>query len=477
MKIISWNARGLNSLVKQRRLLRKFQQEKPDKMFIQETKCATSHMENISKKLGKPLNFIEVASQRWEGGITTLWDTRVISVLSMEATRSYIDTEIHVIESIILDGITIDSDILPSGGSDHWPISLDAAFLGTPRNKPFRFEKFWLQHPNFVKMLEKWWGEPLNIQGTRIFKLQSKLKHIKRKIKQWNATVFGNIFQEKSIIESKLEQIHKSWTSGNISEVSKELEKDLMIQWELRSTLDYKSANKILKLKNEAGETLQNHKDISSLLTRHFKHIVQETQYERTEAIASLTQAIPNVITNEQNLALLREISMKEVEEAIKIMPNDKALGPDGFTIKFYKACWPTIKTELWEVVEDSRRSSTILKSLNSTFPALVPKEEDANTLEKFRPISLCNVIYKIISKVIANRLKPILPNLISEEQSRFVEGRQILDNVLLAQEMVHTLQTRKKAGMLMQLDLSKAFDKVNWQYLEVVLTAFGFEH
>jgi len=168
---------------------------------------------------------------------------------------------------------------------------------------------------------------------------------------------------------------------------------------------------------------------------------------------------------------------MEEVEEAVKSMPNDKAPRPDGFTINFYKACWPTIKTEIWEVVEDSRRYVTILKSLNSTFLALVPKEEDANTPEKFRPIALCHVIYKIISKVIANRLKPILPNLISEEQSGYLEGRQILDNILLAQEMVHTLQTRKKAGMLMQLDLSKAFDKFNWKYLEAVLTAFGFEH
>lgn len=101
-------------------------------------------------------------------------------------------------------------------------------------------------------------------------------------------------------------------------------------------------------------------------------------------------------------------------------------------------------------MVEDSRRSCSILKSLNSTFLALIPKEEEANSPEKFRPIALCNVIYKIISKVIANRLKLILPGLISEEQSGYVEGRQILDNILLAQEMVHTLQTRKLAGMLM---------------------------
>jgi len=93
-------------------------------------------------------------------------------------------------------------------------------------------------------------------------------------------------------------------------------------------------------------------------------------------------------------------------------------------------------------VVEDSRCSTSILKSLNSTFLALIPKEEEANTPTKFRPIALCNVIYKIISKFVANRMKPILLGLISEEQSGYVEGRQILDNILLAQEMIHTLNS-----------------------------------
>lgn len=159
----------------------------------------------------------------------------------------------------------------------------------------------------------------------------------------------------------------------------------------------------------------------------------------------------------------------------MKNMPNDKAPGHDGFTINFYKACWEIVKTEVWEVVADSQRSASILKSLNSTFLALIPKEEEADTPTKFWPIALCNVIYKIISKVIANRLKPILPSLISEEESEYVEGRQILDNILLAQEMIHTLQSRKIAGMMMQLDLSKVYDKVNWNYLEAILKAFGF--
>eukprot|EP00253_Pinus_taeda_P001635 PITA_01635 len=242
-----------------------------------------------------------------------------------------------------------------------------------------------------------------------------------------------------------------------------------------RSTLDYRGVNKILSLKNDQGECIENHQGIATLLTEHFNNIAQEPEIDRTEAIRNLIKSITEFISNEQNQALSREVSLEEVEEVVKEMPNDKASGLDGFTINFYKACWEIVKLEVWEVVEESRRSASILKSLNSTFLALIPKEEEDTTPTKFRPIGLCNVLYKIISKVIANRLKPILPGLISEEQSGYVEGRQILDNILLAQEMVHTLQSRKVAGMMMQLDLSKAYDKASWNYLEAILTAFGF--
>lgn len=85
---------------------------------------------------------------------------------------------------------------------------------GNPRNKPFTFEKFWLNHPNFIHLVEKWWHEPLDIKGTNMYKLERKLRYIKNKIKEWNVTEFGNIFKEKTIIEEKLEQIHKSSMNG-----------------------------------------------------------------------------------------------------------------------------------------------------------------------------------------------------------------------------------------------------------------------
>jgi hypothetical protein len=114
---------------------------------------------------------------------------------------------------------------------------------------------------------------------------------------------------------------------------------------------------------------------------------------------------------------------------------------------------------------------------MNSTFITLIPKENEARTLDRFILIALCNVVSKIISKVIANSLKPLLPIIISKEQSGFVEGKKILDNIIEAHEIIHSLKSRKKTGMIMQLDFSKACDKLSWHYMEKTMEAYGFDN
>jgi len=116
-----------------------------------------------------------------------------------------------------------------------------------------------------------------------------------------------------------------------------------------------------------------------------------------------------------------------------------------------------------------------MLPGMNATFIALIPKEAHHSTPYKFRPIALCNIIYKIVSKVIASRLKLLLPLIISPEQSGYVEGRQIMDGIILTHEIIHSLKHIKKSSMLLKIDLSKAFDSLSWQYIKEVLLAFGF--
>lgn len=158
-------------------------------------------------------------------------------------------------------------------------------------------------------------------------------------------------------------------------------------------------------------------------------------------------------------------------------MQNGKAPGPDGFNVDFFKVCWNIVKKDIVRVVEHSRLNRTILKALNTSFIALIPKQDNAQMPERYRPIALCDVVYKIISKVVANRLKPLLPTLVSGEQSGYVEGKQILDNIIQAHEVVHSLTSKRKMGMIMQLDIAKAYDKVKWTYIKKVLRSFCFDH
>eukprot|EP00253_Pinus_taeda_P028088 PITA_28088 len=442
MNIISWNAKGLNSHAKHRILKRKIQKYKPEIMFLQETKCSGSNINNLCRKLGRNMEVLENASQGREGGLATIWDTKEIQMLSVEANKHFMAVEFQ-------------------------PIGNSGSFLCINIYSPQKLEdkinfldaltRLIIRHPRSKCIL----GGDFNMITTLLEK-KGGLRKLNR-----DAEAF-TVFIENVKLEKFLSQ---QWHKRCIQEETLWKQKS-RIQWLRegeqntkffhRSALDHRSANRILELKNNAGEILKNHNDISALLSDHFKSIAQEPPINREEAIKELTTAIPKSITSEQNWALCREISLEEVEEAIRSMPNDKAPGPNGFTINFYKACWSIVKQEVWEVVEDSRRSGTILKSINSIFLALIPKVEEAKTPDKFRPIALCNVIYKIISKFIANILKTILPGIISEEQLGYVEGRKILDNILLAQEMIHSLHSRKEAGMLMQLDLSKAYDKVS---------------
>jgi hypothetical protein len=125
--------------------------------------------------------------------------------------------------------------------------------------------------------------------------------------------------------------------------------------------------------------------------------------------------------------------------------------------------------------VEESRKTFGVFPTFNATFLTLIPKEDKALTPKSFHPIALYNVIFKLITKVLANRLKPLLSKLISKEQTRYVKGHQILDNIILTQELIHSLNLNKTPGMLIKLDMSKVFDKTSWQYIRETLKAFGF--
>lgn len=194
--------------------------------------------------------------------------------------------------------------------------------------------------------------------------------------------------------------------------------------------------------------------------------------------IWEVTSNLPCIITEEMNLKLTVELSAEEIHTTLKKMHPSKAPGPDGFSPCFYQQFWSLVGKDVVEAVRSFMESDIKMQKVNCTNVALIPKVKTPQYMTQLRPISLCNVLYKIGSKVLANRLKPLLHQFISPFQSAFVPGRLISDNSLLAFEIAHSLKQRRKGKVgygALKLDMSKAYDRVEWTFLEAAMLKLGF--
>ncbi|XP_071939906.1 uncharacterized protein [Coffea arabica] len=178
------------------------------------------------------------------------------------------------------------------------------------------------------------------------------------------------------------------------------------------------------------------------------------------------------------NDKLTKEVMENEIDDALFSMNPEKAPGQDGMTPMFFQKFWSSIKSDIIPAIKAFFHSGLMLKSINHTVISLIPKILHPTNLKNYRPISLCSVIYKIISKILANRLKSILDNCISKTQSAFIPDRQILDNVIIAHEYMHYLKNKRQGKdgyMAIKLDMAKAYDRVEWHFLLAMMEQMGF--
>ncbi|RZC58313.1 hypothetical protein C5167_005619 [Papaver somniferum] len=168
---------------------------------------------------------------------------------------------------------------------------------------------------------------------------------------------------------------------------------------------------------------------------------------------------------------------MEEVKEVIFMMKPWAAPGSDGFQAGFYQETWSIVGDNLVSMVQHFFKSKHILTEMNDTYQVLIPKISALTQPADFRTISLCNISYKLISKILANRLKPLLDKIISPSQVAYVPGRHIQDNLIIAHELIHSMKkTKDRQGWVgIKLDMSKAFDRIEWGFLKDVLFQIGF--
>ena len=182
---------------------------------------------------------------------------------------------------------------------------------------------------------------------------------------------------------------------------------------------------------------------------------------------------LDQVIDNEDNDQLTAPFCIEDFKEAMFSMQPDKCPGPDGFNPGFNQHFWSVCRDDIYNECYQWLKEGKFPPSLNSTNVALIPKGTKQNTMKDWRPIALCNVLYKLPPKILANSLKKILHKCIVDSQLAFLPGRSILDNALVAIELVHYIKTKTKGNekrVALKLDISKAYDTISWSYLKDVM-------
>jgi hypothetical protein len=209
----------------------------------------------------------------------------------------------------------------------------------------------------------------------------------------------------------------------------------------------------------------------------YFKKIFTSNQPDN-EVINKCLNGMGGMVTEAMNTELVADFTTEEVHKALKQMYPTKAPGPDGMSAIFYQSYWEIVGPEVTQAILSILHSGFMLRKINFTHIVLIPKIKEPVKITDYRPIALCNVIYKIVSKILANRLKKVLPHVISNTQSAFVPGRLITDNVLVAFEILHSMSIKnrgKRGQMALKLDMSKAYDRVEWGFVEAVMRRLGF--
>ena len=172
-----------------------------------------------------------------------------------------------------------------------------------------------------------------------------------------------------------------------------------------------------------------------------------------------------------------REVSDEEIRDALWSLKAFKALGPDGPHAGFFQYFWHDVQASVCQEVKKAFTFGSIPAFLNTTLITLIPKCNNPESLANFRPISLCNSVYKIISKALVAKIRHLLNNLISPIQTAFVPGRRGVDNVVIAQELLYTMDRMKgrEGYIAVKVDLEKAYDRLEWSFIHKVFQAFRF--
>ena len=335
--------------------------------------------------------------------------------------------------------------------------------------------------------------------GSFSFVLAEKLKALKAILKTWNREVFGRVEVKKSEVLSRVsywdEKENDFLLTVEETEARNFAREDYKY-WSLLEEISWRHKSRELLLKEGDKNTSFFHRMANSHRRRNcIKKVrvngnwVEDEDSIKREVAASFQCSLSDPggwrpclsglnfkdLGRDAADSLEVPFTVEEVFAALSDLNGDKAPGPDGFPIAFWLFCWDFVKEEVMGFFKDFFEHNKFVRNLNSTFLVLIPKKENAVDINDFRPISLVGGLYKVLAKVLANRLKRVVRQVVSIAQNAFVEGRQILDAVLIADEAVDAVLKRKEKGLICKLDIEKAYDHLQWNFLLGVMEKMGF--
>jgi hypothetical protein len=385
--------------------------------------------------------------------------------------------------------------------SDHAPILLSTGSSIPPRKRPFKFELGWIQRDGFSDMVKRIWDNSVT-GSSPIQRWSNKLRSLRTHLSGWARHQAGLLKKEKlrlssviddleAIAESRLLTPHeielKSKSNAELAGLLREEE----LKWYQRSKAQFllegdantryfhsvangRHRKKLIHSLVQEEGTIEGHEQLKSYITSYYKKLFGAPEECTISLDESRIADIPQV-TPEENNFLTAPYSEEEVRKAVFMMEHNKAPGPDGFPAEFYQSFWDVIKEDLLPLFADLSAGHLDLFRLNFGEIILLPKINDAERIQQYRPICLLNVCFKIFTKVVTIRLNSMADHVVRPTQTAFMQGRYILDGVVTLHETVHELHRKKLNGVILKIDFEKAYDKVKWDFLLQVLRMKGF--
>ncbi|XP_071709245.1 uncharacterized protein [Rutidosis leptorrhynchoides] len=364
--------------------------------------------------------------------------------------------------------------------------------------KPVKVFDEWLMHEDSFDIIKTTWNKRTNsTKPDCIFR--DKLKLVKQELKRWYSTSHGklkteieeltcviNEWEKKVEISALNDEDYNKWMVDKENLLQKEksqlemLKQKSRFKWALEGDENSKFFHSFIRRRNQKNNihganiggvwnsnplTIKN--EAFSFFQRLFKKNTSEpwmlNNWDGLKIEATSAEALESPFTE------------TEVLDAIKSCGRNKAPGPDGFNIMFYIKFWDIIKDDLLKALKWFWETGSISNGCNASFITLIPKVNDPLNFSNFRPISLIGSYYKILSKLLANRIRKIIPGLIGDEQSAFISNRYILDGVLIALESLEDLKSRNQKSFIFKVDFKKAFDCLDWDFLSSTMSSMGF--